>query len=69
LERVLVGGYGDSGIQLRPDDGGAHPSAGKRQAAATAERTGVVGDGLQINSRSFIPNSLIFGSFYRIFVD
>ncbi len=44
LESVLAGGYGDGGIQLRPDDYGARPSAGKRLAVATAERTGVVGD-------------------------
>jgi hypothetical protein len=44
-ERVLAGGYGDGGIQLRPDDYGARPSAGGRLAAATAERTGFVGDG------------------------
>jgi hypothetical protein len=45
LESVLAGGYGDDGIQLRPDDYGAHPSAGERLAAASAERTGFVGDG------------------------
>ncbi len=45
LESVLADGYGDGGIQLRPDDYGARPSAGKRLAAATAERTGFVGDG------------------------
>jgi hypothetical protein len=31
--------------KLRQDDYGACPSAGKRLAAATAERTGFVGDG------------------------
>jgi hypothetical protein len=31
--------------KLRPDDYGARPSAGKRLVAATAERTGLVGDG------------------------
>jgi hypothetical protein len=31
--------------KLRPDDYGARPSAGKRLAAATAERTGFIGDG------------------------
>jgi hypothetical protein len=41
-------GYGDGGTQLRPDDNGARPSAGKRLAAATAERTGFIGDGFQI---------------------
>ncbi len=46
MESVLAGDYGDGGIQLRPDDGcGACPSAGERLAAATAERTGFVGDG------------------------
>jgi hypothetical protein len=46
LESVLAGGYGDGGIWLQPDDYGAHPSAGKRLVAATAEQTGFVGDGL-----------------------
>ncbi len=46
MESVLAGGYGNGGIRLRPDDYGAHPSAGKRLAAATAEQTGFVGDGL-----------------------
>jgi hypothetical protein len=46
LESVLADGYGDGGIQLRPDDNGARPSAGERLAAATAEWTGFVGDGL-----------------------
>jgi hypothetical protein len=45
LESVLEGGYGDGGIQLRPDDYSARLSAGKRLAAATAEWTGFVGDG------------------------
>jgi hypothetical protein len=31
--------------KLRQDDYGAHPLAGKRLAAATAERTGFVDDG------------------------
>ncbi len=38
LESVLAGGNGDGGIQLRPDGGGAPPSAGKRLAVATAGR-------------------------------
>jgi hypothetical protein len=38
LERVLTGGNGDTGIQLRPDSGGATSSARKQLAAATAER-------------------------------
>jgi hypothetical protein len=46
LERVLADGYGDGGIQLRPDNWGARPSAGERLAAAAAERTGFVGDRL-----------------------
>jgi hypothetical protein len=55
LESVLAGGYGDSSIiQLRPDDNGARPLAGKRLAAATAERTGFVGDGIQICFRMFM---------------
>jgi hypothetical protein len=37
LERVLAGGNGDRGIQLRPDGGGAS-SAGGWLAAATEER-------------------------------
>ncbi len=37
LERVLAGGNGDSGIQLRPDGGGTSSSAGGRLAAATEE--------------------------------
>jgi hypothetical protein len=45
LESVLAGGYGDSVIQLRLDNYGARSSAGNRLAAATAERTGFVGDG------------------------
>ncbi len=45
LESVLAGGKGDGGIQLRRDDDGAHPSAGKQLVAATAERTGFGGDG------------------------
>ncbi len=45
MESVLAGGYGDGGIQLRQDDYGARPSAGKRLAAAMAVRTGFVGDG------------------------
>ncbi len=35
LESVLACGYGDGGTQVRPDDYGARPSAGERQAAAT----------------------------------
>ncbi len=31
--------------KLRQDNYGARPSAGKRLAAATAERTGFIGDG------------------------
>ncbi len=46
MESVLAGDYGDGGIQLQPDDDyGARPSAGKRLGAATAERTGFVGNG------------------------
>jgi hypothetical protein len=45
LESVLADGYSDGGIQLRPDDYGACPSAGERLAAAMAERTGFVSDG------------------------
>ncbi len=45
LESVLAAGYGDGGIQLRPDDYSARSSAGERLAAATAERTSFVGDG------------------------
>ncbi len=45
LESVLVDGYGDGGTQLRPDDNGARPSAGKRLAAATAEQTSFIGGG------------------------
>ncbi len=45
MESVLADGYGDGGIQLRPDDYGARPSAGKRLVAATAEWTSFVGDG------------------------
>ncbi len=48
LESVLAGGKGDGGIQLRRDDDGAHPSAGKRMVVATAERTGFGSDGFQI---------------------
>jgi hypothetical protein len=46
LESVLAGGNGDGGIQLRRDDDGARPSAGKRLVAAMAERTGFDSDGL-----------------------
>ncbi len=46
MESVLADGYGDGGIQFRLDDYGARPSAGERLAAATAERTGFVGEGL-----------------------
>jgi hypothetical protein len=46
LESVLAGGNGDGGIQLRRDDHGARPLAGKRLVAATAERTSFDGDGL-----------------------
>ncbi len=46
MERVLAGGYGDGGgIQLRPDNYGARPSAENRLAVATAEWTRLVGDG------------------------
>ncbi len=45
LESVLAGGYGDGGIQLRLDNYGARPLAGKQLAAAMAERTGFIGDG------------------------
>jgi hypothetical protein len=44
LERVLAGGNGNGSIQLRPDNGGACPSAVKLLVAATAERTGFNGD-------------------------
>jgi hypothetical protein len=44
LESVLAGG--DGGVQLRPDDYGARLSVGKWLAAAMAERTGFIGDGL-----------------------
>jgi hypothetical protein len=37
-ERVLAGGNGNGGRQLRPDGGGVCPSAGRQPAAATAER-------------------------------
>jgi hypothetical protein len=45
LESILAGGYGDGGIQLRPDNHSARPSAGEQLAVAAAERTGFVGDG------------------------
>ncbi len=45
LESVLADSKGDGGIQLRRDDDGAHPSAGKRLMGATAEQTGFDGDG------------------------
>ncbi len=51
-------------VQLRPDECGARPSAGERLAAEAAERTGFVGDGLQIcflivNSAHFVSASLL----------
>ncbi len=46
MERVLAGGHGNGGYKLQQDGyGGAHSSAGKRLAAALAERTGFDGDG------------------------
>jgi hypothetical protein len=45
LESVLAGGKGDGGIQLRRDNDGARPSAGKRLVAATAEQTGFGSNG------------------------
>jgi hypothetical protein len=45
LESVLAGGKGDGGIQLRRDDEGTRPSAGKQLVAAKAEQTGFGGDG------------------------
>ncbi len=46
MESVLAGGNSDGGIQLRRDDDGAYPSAGKRLVVATVERTGFDSDGL-----------------------
>jgi hypothetical protein len=40
-ERVLAVSNCDGGIQLQLDNGGAHLSAGGRQAAATAEWLGL----------------------------
>jgi hypothetical protein len=48
LESVLAGGHGDGGNKLRQDSYDARPSAGKRLAAALAERTGIDGDGSKL---------------------
>jgi hypothetical protein len=67
LESVLAGGYGDGGPQLRPDDNGARPSAGKRLAAAMAERTGFIGHGFQIccSNSAYLFVLLYSAFFYR----
>jgi hypothetical protein len=54
LESVLAGGHGDGGNKLRQDGYGARPSAGKRLAAALAERTGFNGDGSNLLSLFYV---------------